>query len=92
MADAQVIFIGGGSGVGTSTTAFALHVLLSEQDVRHAVIEGDGLDLAHPAPWKHRLDVHRLDTEGKTLREIAGRIVDLAGWGAASDDGLGPAN
>ena len=37
-------------------------------------------------------DVHRLDTEGKTPREIAGRIVDLAGWGAASDDGLGPAN
>jgi len=46
----EVLFIGGRSGVGKSTAAEALHDLLVEADVRHAVIEGDVLDLAHPAP------------------------------------------
>jgi len=36
--------------VGKSTAAEALHDLLVAADVRHAVIEGDFLDLAHPAP------------------------------------------
>jgi broad-specificity NMP kinase len=55
MTTSQVIFIGGRSGVGKSAAAFALHDLLSGQDLRHAVIEGDALDLAHPAPWKQHL-------------------------------------
>ncbi|MDM7890624.1 ATPase [Curtobacterium caseinilyticum] len=46
----EVLFIGGRSGVGKSTAAEALHDLLVEADVPHAVIEGDLLDLAHPAP------------------------------------------
>jgi broad-specificity NMP kinase len=46
----EVLFVGGRSGVGKSTAAEALHDLLAEADVRHAVIEGDVLDLAHPAP------------------------------------------
>jgi predicted kinase len=46
----EVLFIGGRSGVGKSTAAEALHDLLVTADVRHAVIEGDLLDLAHPAP------------------------------------------
>ncbi|OIH94340.1 ATPase [Curtobacterium sp. MCBA15_001] len=46
----EVLFIGGRSGVGKSTAADALHELLAAADVRHAVIEGDTLDLAHPAP------------------------------------------
>lgn len=45
-----MLFIGGRSGVGKSTAADALHDLLSAHDVRHAVVEGDTLDLAHPAP------------------------------------------
>lgn len=55
MTNSRVIFIGGRSGVGKSAASFALHDLLSDLDVRHAVIEGDALDLAHPAPWEHRL-------------------------------------
>ena len=55
MSNSHVIFIGGRSGVGKSTAAFALHDLLSARDIRHAVIEGDSLDLAHPAPWGQRL-------------------------------------
>ena len=46
----HVLFIGGRSGVGKSTAALALHELLITKDVQHAVIEGDYLDLAHPAP------------------------------------------
>ncbi len=46
----EVLFLGGRSGVGKTTAAEALHDLLVEADVRHAVIEGDFLDLAHPAP------------------------------------------
>jgi hypothetical protein len=46
----EVLFIGGRSGVGKSSAAEALHDLLVAADVRHAVIEGDFLDLAHPAP------------------------------------------
>ena len=49
----EVLFIGGRSGVGKTTAALALHGLLTALDVRHAVIEGDNLDLAHPAPWRH---------------------------------------
>jgi broad-specificity NMP kinase len=51
MTGTQVVFLGGCSGVGKSTVAFALHELLSERDLSHAVIEGDNLDLAYPAPW-----------------------------------------
>ena len=46
----HVLFISGRSGVGKSTAALALHETLVEKDIRHAVIEGDYLDLAHPAP------------------------------------------
>jgi hypothetical protein len=46
----HVLFISGRSGVGKSTAALTLHEQLIDQDVQHAVIEGDYLDLAHPAP------------------------------------------
>lgn len=52
MMKSELLVIGGASGVGKSTAAFALHDLLSAQDVRHAVVEGDTLDLAYPAPWR----------------------------------------
>jgi RimJ/RimL family protein N-acetyltransferase len=46
----HLLVIGGRAGVGKSTAAFALHDLLTARDVRHAVVEGDALDLAHPFP------------------------------------------
>jgi hypothetical protein len=46
----HVLFISGRSGVGKSTAALALHERLVALDIKHAVIEGDFLDLAHPAP------------------------------------------
>ncbi|MBA8990889.1 putative kinase [Curtobacterium pusillum] len=54
----EVLFIGGRSGVGKSTAAEALHDLLVAADVRHAVIEGDLLDLAHPAPHVEYPEAH----------------------------------
>lgn len=48
----DVIFIGGRSGVGKSSVAAEASRLLAEADIRHAVIEGDNLDQAHPQPWR----------------------------------------
>lgn len=50
-----MLLIGGRSGVGKSTVAFALHDLLSARGVKHVVIEGDALDLAYPAPWEQQM-------------------------------------
>ncbi|RLP68347.1 adenylyl-sulfate kinase [Mycetocola manganoxydans] len=52
----QVLFLGGRSGVGKSTVALALQDLLRERDIHHALIDGDNLDLAHPAPWVEHPD------------------------------------
>ena len=49
----EVLFIGGRSGVGKTRVALELHHQLSAQGVKHCVIEGDNLDLAHPPPWEH---------------------------------------
>lgn len=46
----EALFVGGRSGVGKTTAAAALHDLLAARGVRHAVIEGDALDLAYPVP------------------------------------------
>ncbi len=51
MSGSELLVIGGASGVGKSSAAFALHDLLSAHGVHHAVVEGDALDLAYPAPW-----------------------------------------
>ena len=55
MERSALILIGGRSGAGKSTAAFALHDLLTAADIQHAAVEGDALDLAHPVPWKHGL-------------------------------------
>lgn len=52
-----MLFVGGRSGVGKSSAASALHDLLSARSVRHAVIEGDTLDLAWPVPWQQGDDM-----------------------------------
>lgn len=44
--------------MGKSTAAEALHGLLAASDVRHVVIEGDLLDLAHPAPHVEHPEAH----------------------------------
>ena len=44
--------MGGPAGVGKTSIAAELHHQLSMQRVQHALIEGDTLDQAWPAPWQ----------------------------------------
>ena len=53
----EVIFIGGRSGVGKSAVAAEASQLPARADIRHAVIEGDNLDQAHPQPWREGIDL-----------------------------------
>lgn len=69
----SVVLIGGRSGVGKTTVAHALHALLTRADVPHAVIEGDYLDLAHPAPHAHRLAERNLAAVWSAYRELGYR-------------------
>lgn len=73
----QLLLIGGRPGVGKSTVAFALHDLLAERDIRHAVIEGDALDLAHPEPWEHKLAEKNLAAIWANYRELGYRNLIL---------------
>lgn len=51
----EVLLIGGCAGVGKTSVAAELHHQLAENRIQQALIEGDNLDLAWPAPWKHGL-------------------------------------
>ena len=53
----DVIFIAGRSGVGKSSVAAEASRILARADIRHAVIEGDNLDQAHPEPWRNGIDL-----------------------------------
>ncbi|MBO3086012.1 AAA family ATPase [Cellulomonas fengjieae] len=70
MDGSELLVIGGRSGVGKSSVANALHALLRDADVRHAVIEGDALDLAWPPPWEHRLSMRNLAAVWANYREL----------------------
>ncbi|GEA87031.1 ATPase [Cellulomonas cellasea] len=69
----HLVVIGGRSGVGKTSTALALHALLRADDVRHAVVEGDFLDLAWPPPWEHGLDLRNLAAVWANYRELGYR-------------------
>jgi len=66
----QLLLIGGRSGSGKTQAASELHALLAREDVRHAVIEGDYLDLAHPTPWEHHLAERNLAAVWANYREL----------------------
>ena len=68
-----MVFVGGRSGVGKSSAAFALHSMLVRRDVKHAVIEGDALDLAHPSPWEHELAERNLTEMWRNYRDLGYR-------------------
>lgn len=69
----HLLLLGGRSGVGKSTVAFAVHDLLTARDVRHAVVEGDALDLAHPAPWEHGVAAANLADVWRRYRALGYR-------------------
>ncbi|MDQ0425949.1 GNAT family N-acetyltransferase [Cellulomonas iranensis] len=69
----SVLLIGGRSGVGKSTAAAAVHDLLVARDVPHALVEGDALDLAHPAPWEHGVAAANLADVWRRYRALGHR-------------------
>lgn len=66
----HLVLIGGRSGVGKTSVAAEMHAILCKSDVKHAVIEGDALDLAWPAPWQHRLAERNLAAIWSNYREL----------------------
>lgn len=69
----EVLFIGGRAGTGKTSLASALHELLAERLVQHAVIEGDCLDLAYPPPWEHGLAERNLRAMWQRYRVLGYR-------------------
>ena len=69
----EVLFIGGRSGVGKSSVALELHWRLAAHEVKHAVIEGDNLDQAHPPPWEHGLAEKNLAAMWQNYRALGYR-------------------
>ena len=59
---AELLVIGGRSGVGKSSVAFEVSAQLAASNVAHALIEGDFLDLAFPPPSDDRLAEKNLAT------------------------------
>lgn len=46
----EVLFLGGRSGVGKTSVGHEIHAQLASGGVRHALIDGDYLGMAYPAP------------------------------------------
>ena len=70
MIRSELMLIGGRSGVGKTAVALEMHALLAVADVRHAVIEGDALDLAYPPPWEHHLAERNLAAIWASYRSL----------------------
>ncbi|OBC17196.1 hypothetical protein A5784_24655 [Mycobacterium sp. 852013-50091_SCH5140682] len=66
----DVVFIGGRSGTGKTSVGFEMHAQLSATDVPHCLIDGDFLDMAHPAPWQHNLAERNLAAIWANYREL----------------------
>lgn len=69
----EVLLIGGRSGVGKTSLAAELHHQLSLKQVKHAVIEGDHLDLAWPPPWEYGLAERNLAAIWQNYRALGYR-------------------
>ncbi len=46
----ELLLIGGGAGVGKTTVAWEVSVVLQAQETAHCLIEGDYMDQIYPAP------------------------------------------
>ncbi|GEK21828.1 ATPase [Cellulomonas xylanilytica] len=69
----ELLVIGGRSGVGKTSVGSAVHALLRDADVQHALVEGDTLDQAWPPPWEHRLSMRNLAAIWANYRELGYR-------------------
>lgn len=85
MTGSHMLIIGGRSGIGKSTVAFASHDLLVERDVQHAVIEGDVLD---PAPWRDGLAQRSLRSLWANYRELGYQRLIYTNTASVLEEGL----
>ncbi|MQA77974.1 MAG: adenylyl-sulfate kinase [Streptosporangiales bacterium] len=69
----EALFIGGRSGVGKTTVAYEIHAQLSAREVRHALIEGDNLDMAYPPTREHGLAERNLAAMWGNYRSLGFR-------------------
>ena len=69
----EVLFIGGRSGVGKSSVALEMSIQLAAARIKHAVIEGDCLDMAYPPPWEHGLAEKNLGLMWSNYRDLGYR-------------------
>jgi cytidylate kinase len=69
----EVLFIGGRSGVGKTSVSSEIHSQLANASVSHCVIDGDFLDMAHPAPWEHGLAERNLAAMWANYRAVGYR-------------------
>ena len=69
----EVLFIGGRAGVGKTRVALELHERLAAWRVKHAVIEGDNLDLAYPPVGEYGLAEKNLATMWGNFRALGYR-------------------
>lgn len=71
---AEVLLIGGRSGVGKTSVGWEVAARLRAADIGHALIEGDLLDLVHPAPQD---DPHRSRITERNLAAIWANYAEL---------------
>ncbi|WP_349318965.1 ATPase [Mycolicibacterium canariasense] len=83
---AEVLLIGGRSGVGKSSVAFECHEVLLAEDISHAVIDGDMLDLAYPVPWEHGLAERNLSAIWANYRSLGFRRLIFVGTACVLPD------
>ncbi|MGA5535630.1 ATPase [Mycolicibacterium nivoides] len=69
----EVVFIGGRSGTGKTSTGFEMHAMLSIAGVAHCLIDGDFLDMAYPAPSEHQLAEQNLAAMWANYRAVGHR-------------------
>jgi len=58
---------------GKTSVGHAVHALLRDAGVQHALVEGDTFDLAWPPPWEHRLSMRNLAAVWANYRELGYR-------------------
>jgi ABC-type glutathione transport system ATPase component len=69
----ESLLVGGRSGAGKSSVGNEIHAQLSAAGVRHCLIDGDVLDMAHPLPWEHGLAERNLAAMWANYRALAYR-------------------
>ncbi|MFG3532425.1 hypothetical protein ACGF8B_37755 [Streptomyces sp. NPDC047917] len=72
MDHAEVLLIGGRSGVGKTTVGWEVSALLRGEAVSHAIIDGDFMGQVHPAPQG---DPHRAEITESNLTAVWANFV-----------------